>query len=58
MGLKFAYEDGQTPLDEDEKHELIIKTISTQGELNEFEQKISKKRLNGVFVQIYRLTKY
>ncbi len=38
MGLELRYEEGQTPLDEDEKEGLKIKTITTQGELNEFEQ--------------------
>ena len=38
MGLKFDYKDGQTPLDEEEKEGLKIKSITTQGELDEFEQ--------------------
>jgi Fic-DOC domain mobile mystery protein B len=38
MGLKLEYIEGQTPLDEDEKEGLLIKTISTRGELDEFEQ--------------------
>jgi Fic-DOC domain mobile mystery protein B len=38
MGLKIEYLEGQTPLDEDEKEDLIIKTISNRGELDEFEQ--------------------
>ena len=38
MGLNLIYNDGQTPLDEDEKEGLIIKSISTRGELDEFEQ--------------------
>jgi len=38
MGLNLKYTDGQTPLDEDEKEGLKIKSITTQGELNEFEQ--------------------
>ena len=38
MGLDFEYIHGQTPLDEDEKDGLKIKTISTRGELDEFEQ--------------------
>ena len=38
MGLELQYSDGQTPLDEDEKEGLKIKSITTQGELNEFEQ--------------------
>lgn len=38
MGLNMIYNDGQTPLDEDEKDGLLIKSISTRGELDEFEQ--------------------
>jgi Fic-DOC domain mobile mystery protein B len=38
MGLKIIYIKGQTPLDEDETDGLLIKTISTRGELDEFEQ--------------------
>ncbi len=39
MGLNITYIAGQTPLDEDEKNDLIIKTITSQQELDEFEQK-------------------
>ena len=38
MGLELQYADGQTPLDEEEKEGLKIKSITTQGELDEFEQ--------------------
>ncbi len=38
MGLELQYVDGQTPIDEDEKEGLKIKSITTQGELDEFEQ--------------------
>ncbi len=38
MGLDLDYLDGQTPLDEDEKDGLLIPTIATRGELDEFEQ--------------------
>ena len=38
MGLELKYGEGQTPLDEDEKKGLKIKTITTHGELDEFEQ--------------------
>ena len=38
MGLDLKYNDGQTPLDEDEKEGLLIKSIATRGELDEFEQ--------------------
>ena len=37
MGLDLKYADGQTPLDEDEKEGLKIKSITTQKELDEFE---------------------
>lgn len=38
MGLELKYVAGQTPLDEEEKEGLRIKSITTQGELDEFEQ--------------------
>jgi len=38
MGLELKYEEGQTPLDENEKEGLKIKSITTQEELDEFEQ--------------------
>jgi Fic-DOC domain mobile mystery protein B len=39
MGLTLEYLEGQTPLDEDEKAGLKIRTISTRRDLDEFEQK-------------------
>lgn len=39
MGLGFDFVDGQTPLDEEEKDGLLIPTIATRGELDEFEQR-------------------
>lgn len=38
MGLEIKYNAGQTPLDEEEKEGLKIKSITTQGELDQFEQ--------------------
>ncbi len=38
MGLNLKYTDGQTPLNEEEKEGLKIKSITTQKELDEFEQ--------------------
>ncbi len=38
MGLELKYQDGQTPLNEEEKEGLKIKSITTQKELDEFEQ--------------------
>ncbi len=38
MGLIIEYIDGQTPIDEDEKAGLLIDSITSRAELNEFEQ--------------------
>lgn len=38
MGLRIAYNEGQTPLDDEEKEGLLIPSIATRGELDEFEQ--------------------
>ena len=38
MGLNLEYLQGQTPLDEDEKEGLLIKSITTRSDLDEFEQ--------------------
>ncbi|MEQ8812023.1 MAG: mobile mystery protein B [Imperialibacter sp.] len=38
MGLDFEYINGQTPLDEEERVGLLIETIATRTELDEFEQ--------------------
>ena len=38
MGLDLDYINGQTPLDDDEREGLLIPTITTRGELDEFEQ--------------------
>jgi Fic-DOC domain mobile mystery protein B len=38
MGLNLNYTEARTPLDEDEKEGLLIKTILLKSELNEFEQ--------------------
>jgi len=38
MGLDLRYIEGQTPLDDDEKDGLLIGSIATRRELDEFEQ--------------------
>lgn len=38
MGLDFEYGEGQTPIDEAEKEGLLINSISTKSELDEWEQ--------------------
>lgn len=39
MGLDIQYEEGQTPLDEDEKDGLLISGITNRSELDELEQR-------------------
>ena len=38
MGLELKYEEGQTLLEEEEKEGILVPTIATRGELDEFEQ--------------------
>lgn len=38
MGLELSYDYGQTPISAEEMEGLLIKTISTKAELDEFEQ--------------------
>lgn len=47
MELNLEYLPGQTPIDEEEKDGLKIKTIEKKGELDEFEQKILSKLFSG-----------
>lgn len=49
MGLDLEYIEGQTPIDEDEKEGLLIETISTRIELDEFEQKNIEEALQWVY---------
>jgi len=48
MGLDLEYINGQTPLDEDEKNDLLIPTIATRGELDEFEQQNIEEAIQWV----------
>lgn len=48
MGLDLEYIDGQTPLDEDEREGLLVPTIATRGELDEFEQQNIEEALQWV----------
>lgn len=48
MGLDLNYIDGQTPISEEEKRGLRIKSISTQGELDEFEQLNIEKAIEWI----------
>jgi Fic-DOC domain mobile mystery protein B len=51
MGLMLDYKTGQTPLDEEEKEGLKIKSIATREELNEFEQKNIEDALSWLIGQ-------
>ena len=57
MGLDLLYTNGQTPIDEDEKEGLLIKTISTRGELDEFEQYNIEKAVQWTLKNKFNLQK-
>ena len=57
MGLDLTYIDGQTPIDEDEKEGLLIKTISTRGELDEFEQYNIEKAVQWTLKNKFKMEK-
>ncbi len=50
MGLKLEYHDGQTPIDENEKEGLLIKSITTHGELDEHEQLNIEKAVEWIIL--------
>lgn len=49
MGLTIAYIDGQTPLSDEEKEGLRIRSITTREELDEFEQLNIEKAIQWTF---------
>ncbi len=55
MGLNLEYIDGQTPLDGDENEGLLIKTISTRGELDEFEQLNIEKAIEWTISRKFKI---
>jgi Fic-DOC domain mobile mystery protein B len=57
MGLEFDHKDGQTPLDEEEKEGLKIKAITTQEELDEFEQLNIEKAVEWTIHSKFKLEK-
>jgi Fic-DOC domain mobile mystery protein B len=48
MGIKFAYDDGQTPLNEEEKEGLLLKSVTTHNELDEHEQLNIEKAIEWI----------
>ena len=57
MGLDLELVDGQTPLDEEEKEGLLIPTITTRGELDEFEQFNIEKAIQWTLTRNYKKDK-
>lgn len=55
MGLDIDYIDGQTPLDEEEKEALLISTIATRGELDEFEQQNIEQAIQWVMGRSFKV---
>jgi Fic-DOC domain mobile mystery protein B len=55
MGLNLEYATGQTPLDEDEKEGLKIKTIGTRAELDEFEQQNIEDALQWTMAKEFKI---
>lgn len=51
MGLNLEYINGQTPIDEDEKLGLLIPTISSRDELDEFEQQNIETAMHWLFTR-------
>lgn len=56
MELNLEYADGQTPIDEGQKWGLKIKSISTMGELNEFEQQNIEEAINWIAVKTFNVS--
>ena len=56
MGLNLEYIDGQTPLEEDEKVGLLIPTIATRAELDEFEQQNIEEAIQWVLTRSLNAT--
>ena len=57
MGLEnLQYEEGQTPLDPDEKDGLLIPTVSTRGELDEVEQRNIEEAIRWTLERRKRFT--
>lgn len=48
MGIEFVCEEGQTPLNDEEKEGILIKSITTHGELDEHEQLNIEKAIEWI----------
>ena len=54
MGLEIKYKDGQTPLSEEEMEGLLIDTITTHVELDEFEQMNIEKAIEWTLTKKFK----
>ena len=54
MGLDFEYIDGQTPLNEEEKAGLLIASVTSRGELDEFEQLNIQKAVEWTMLRKFK----
>jgi len=57
MGLDFDYIEGQTPLEPEEIDGLLIPTIATRGELDEFEQQNIEKAILWTLMSNFKVDK-
>jgi Fic-DOC domain mobile mystery protein B len=57
MGLKIDYIEGQTAIDEEEKNGLLIKSITTRAELDEFEQQNIEKAIEWTMTKRFKAEK-
>lgn len=55
MGLNLEYTEGQTPIDEDEKVGLKIKSISTMEELDQFEQQNIEEAVSWFYGRSFKV---
>ncbi|HRE74067.1 MAG TPA: mobile mystery protein B [Flavobacteriales bacterium] len=54
MGLNLEYIEGQTPLEDEEKDGLLIPSIATRGELDEFEQQNIEKAIEWTLSRSFK----
>ncbi len=54
MGSELKFITGQTPLDEDEKEGLLIPSITTRGELDEFEQQNIEEAIQWTLMRNFK----
>ncbi len=57
MGLDLGYTHGQTPIDEDDIEGLLIRTIATKGELDEYEQQNIEQAIQWILKSSFSVNK-